>query len=87
MAQTDDLAGQTFGRLTILQRAPNDKRGHAAWLCKCECGNTKVVLARFLTRGDTKSCGCLRRQRLMRNRRMLWPSSATDYEFDQWGEH
>ena len=31
------------------------------WRCKCQCGNEVVVRAKSLTRGVTKSCGCLQR--------------------------
>lgn len=55
-----DLTGMKFGRLTVIERAPeNTKDGHPRWLCKCECGNTCVVDGKNLRRGDTKSCGCL----------------------------
>lgn len=30
------------------------------WLCKCDCGNTKVVREGNLLYDGTKSCGCLR---------------------------
>lgn len=36
------LNGQRFGALTVLSRAPNDERGAAMWLCKCDCGNEDV---------------------------------------------
>lgn len=32
------------------------------WHCKCVCGNAVDVDAGALKRGDTKSCGCYRRQ-------------------------
>jgi hypothetical protein len=28
--------GETFGHLTIVERAENDKRGQSRWLCKCD---------------------------------------------------
>ena len=42
MAYYNDLTGQSFGRLEIIKRVQNDKLGNAQWLCKCECGNTKI---------------------------------------------
>lgn len=55
-----DLAGQKFGRLTVIQQAENsaNRRG-ARWLCKCDCGNEVIVRAYSLRSGETKSCGCL----------------------------
>lgn len=58
-----DLTGQSFGRLTVVCRAEN-KGGKTNWHCKCDCGNEKDVLAINLTRGLTKSCGCLHNEEL-----------------------
>lgn len=54
-----DLTGQTFGRLTVIERAENTKDGRARWLCRCECGNFCTVTAKLLLNGSVKSCGCL----------------------------
>lgn len=56
-----NLIGQTFGKLTVIQRDGSDNRGEAKWLCKCECGNTVSVLGSNLRTGHTQSCGCDRR--------------------------
>lgn len=60
-----DLTGQKFGKLTVIKRAetPDGKNKNTYWLCKCECGNEKVLQAGNLTspRG-TKSCGCAPRK-------------------------
>lgn len=58
-----DLTGLKFGRLTVIERAENDKRGGARWRCKCDCGNETVVAGGKLKRGLTKSCGCLNREK------------------------
>lgn len=58
MPKVNDLTGKRFGKLTVIQRAENDKYSHARWLCKCDCGNTKVVNGFNLCKGYTKSCGC-----------------------------
>lgn len=63
-----DLTGKTIGRLTILSRAPNIAIGNSrpigrvAWLCRCECGNEKVIQAASLLQGVSQSCGCIRRE-------------------------
>lgn len=55
-----DLSGQTFGRLTVMERYENDKNGFGRFSCKCICGKTTVVYMQSLKSGQTKSCGCLR---------------------------
>lgn len=56
-----DLTGQKYGRLTILNRAPNSRQG-VMWNCLCDCGNQTQVSTRALRSGNTKSCGCLHRE-------------------------
>lgn len=63
MKYPKDLEGIKFGRLTAIRKAGVKnvgKRGSKAlWLCRCDCGNEKVVLRNSLVSGITKSCGCL----------------------------
>lgn len=63
--RANDLAGQTFGRLTVIRHSGKfSPRGHIIWLCQCECresGDLHEVSSQGLRRG-TKSCGCLRRE-------------------------
>lgn len=54
-----DLTGKKFGKLTVLFRSENNIGGHTAWVCKCECGNVKSIVANSLTKGVSKSCGCV----------------------------
>lgn len=58
-----NLKGQTFGKLIVIERIKNDKRGETRWLCKCKCGNTTKVLGSHLRKGETKSCGCFKLDR------------------------
>ncbi len=58
-----DLAGQVFGRLTVIERAPNRGR-RTMWSCRCSCGNLHQVNASKLRDGATRSCGCLWRESL-----------------------
>jgi len=61
MGKLINLKGKKFGRLTVIKRAENNKWGYTRWLCKCDCGNEKVVDGNSLRNGHTKSCGCLRK--------------------------
>jgi len=62
MSPIQDITGQTYGRLTVVEFAETDKYHKAHWKCKCICGNEVVVSANLLRRGITQSCGCLRRE-------------------------
>ena len=63
MGTTKDLTGQKFGKLTVLRRVEDRKRGRPMWLCQCECGNQTVVSSTMLLLPNgTRSCGCLRHQ-------------------------
>lgn len=63
-----NLIGQKFHRLLVIAEAPSkiqgkENRKRTAWLCQCDCGNTKIVGSDHLQRKDArsaiKSCGCL----------------------------
>jgi hypothetical protein len=61
---TPDLTGRRFTRLTVLRREPN-RSGHAYWLCACDCGNEAHADSAMLLDGRHRSCGCLKRERLI----------------------
>lgn len=57
--QAEDLTGQRFGMLTVLSRATNSSSGVSRWLCKCDCGNEKIVNIHILKhKTRVPSCGC-----------------------------
>lgn len=61
-----DLTGRVFGRLTAIKRSettPTSNDGRCMWDCICECSNRVCVSSHKLLNGDTKSCGCLKRDR------------------------
>lgn len=62
-----DLTGKKFGRLLVIKEIGRNKRRQKMWLCKCICGNEKEVPTTYLTSGDTKSCGCYRRECEIKN--------------------
>lgn len=56
------LIGKQFGRLTVVERDLTKPIGHGCvpyWVCQCECGKIKSILASSLKSGRTRSCGCL----------------------------
>ena len=57
-----NIVGQTFGRWVVVRRE-NDYVSPSGyhrtqWLCKCSCGNERVVDASTLMGGHSLSCGC-----------------------------
>lgn len=53
------LVGQRFGKLLVVSETDErTKKGRKKYICKCDCGNTKIVGGDSLNAG-TKSCGCL----------------------------
>lgn len=63
---TNDLTNKVFNSLTVLYSVDkpdtvNTKSRGVWWLCKCICNNIKIVRSAELIRGDTKSCGCMKK--------------------------
>lgn len=54
-----DLTGQRFGKLTVIERAEN-KGKQTMWLCRCDCGNFCKVSGGNLKSRDRRGCGCIR---------------------------
>lgn len=57
------MNGKCFGHWTILSYAFTSKSGHRHMNCICDCGVTKVVRLSKLVSGESKSCGCKRREK------------------------
>ena len=62
MSKINDLTGKRFGRLTVIKYYGSNKNGKSLWLCKCKCGNNKIVLGNSLVTSLTKSCGCYNKE-------------------------
>jgi hypothetical protein len=58
-----DITGHRYERLTVL-RMTGRKNGRPLWRCRCDCGNEITIGANDLRRGNTKSCGCLKLERV-----------------------
>lgn len=62
-----DLTGKTFGRLTVLEDTEKrTKSGLVIWKCQCSCPEHNIVEvpSSNLIGGKTKSCGCLRKEKV-----------------------
>jgi hypothetical protein len=65
MGKIIDLTNQTFGKLIVIERAENAACNQPRWLCQCKCGNKIIVQGSSLRSGNTKSCGCLNKEKLL----------------------
>lgn len=54
----NNLLGQKFGLLTVINDAGNDDYGNSLWKCQCDCGNIKIIRGGNLISGGTITCGC-----------------------------
>lgn len=64
MSHFKDETGNKFGRLTAIshysKRSPSGKM-RTYWVCSCDCGNEKHILADSLRKKDrVPSCGCFK---------------------------
>ncbi len=57
-----NLQGMQFGRWTVLDTRIKTEKGEIKWLCRCECGTERFVLARSLVNNGSLSCGCVRKE-------------------------
>lgn len=65
-----DLVRKKIGKLTVVEYAGKRNRGkikYDYYLCKCECGNEKLVVRSSLLKKKVKSCGCLRTSKNIKN--------------------
>lgn len=53
-----DITGKIYGDLTVIKFSHYDKKRNSYWLCKCSCGNDKIVRRNHLISGGVSSCGC-----------------------------
>lgn len=62
MAKKIPMAGERFGRLTVVAEGERHISGDRLWICECDCG--RQVSVRNCNLPRTKSCGCWRKERL-----------------------
>lgn len=72
------LDGKTFGRLLVISRTENMGRA-TAYLCRCVCGAEKVVRYQSLAKGQTRSCGCLRKEMMADKQRTHGRYNSPEY--------
>jgi len=59
------MTGRRFGRLVCIAFAEKDDNGLARWLVRCDCGTTFTAYRNNLVSGATRSCGCIKREKMI----------------------
>jgi hypothetical protein len=59
---TSSVIGQRFGRLVVVSVEPQPWPEKPIAVCKCDCGGTSWPRLNNLRQGNSRSCGCLRRE-------------------------
>ena len=62
MGKLIDLTSKKFGRLQVVARSSNNKHNAVVWKCVCDCGNEVFVTGGNLKSGNSRSCGCEKRE-------------------------
>ena len=60
------LTGKKFGKLLVIKML-GYKNNRSLWECKCDCGKKIITQGTSLTTGNTKSCGCVRKEKIAKS--------------------
>lgn len=63
-----NLIGKKFGMLSVIELAYAKNR-KSYWVCRCDCGNQKVIRQDSLTSHRTTSCGCYQKMKAKNNKK------------------
>jgi len=74
-----------IGRWTVIAQAKS-KGVYKHWLCQCQCGTKKIVSQSDLRRGNSRSCGCLRKELLIKRSSIHGHAARTYHspEYKSW---
>lgn len=75
----NNLEGKIFGRLKVEKLSAKSKPKKIYWECVCECGNIVTIISSSLISGNTKSCGCLRKELTSSRRSTHKKSFSSEY--------
>ena len=62
----NELVGKVYGLFTILDVIIDDNK--AKCICRCQCGNIRLIMPCIITKGRISSCGCIRQSKEYRNK-------------------
>lgn len=62
ISRVKDLTGKRYGRLQVIGVDDTRNTRKTFWYCQCDCGNIKSIRSDILQSGNTRSCGCLKKE-------------------------
>lgn len=75
-----DITGMRFGRLVAVRETGQRKPGAGTiWRCLCDCGSLACIGVHPLRSGNTRSCGCLKRDATSARARVHGMSSSAEH--------
>lgn len=86
MGKRIDISGYKFGRLVAIKFSHADKSGNAYWLCRCDCGQSKIVRYFHLYSKNTQSCGCFKGEKMSERTIILFTTHGMSHskEYSRW---
>jgi hypothetical protein len=82
-------SGNRFHRLLVIElsKQVHSKTSRAAfYLCKCDCGNEKIISINSLRSGKTKSCGCLHIEAIKNAKHSITHGKSYVSEYSIWSD-
>ena len=61
-----ELVGKVYGLFTILDVVTDDNKTKC--VCRCQCGNIRLIMPCIITKCRISSCGCIRQSKEYRNK-------------------
>lgn len=61
-----ELVGKVYGLFTILDVVTDDNK--VKCVCRCQCGNIRLIMPCIITKGRISSCGCVRQSKEYRDK-------------------
>lgn len=78
---TKNLLGKTFNRLLVLEKTSDRaNNGEIFWVCLCKCGNIRHIQTSSLLNGNTQSCGCYNKDRVVETNTIHGLSKTKEYK-------
>lgn len=71
--------GDVVGRWTVVAEAER-RNSQRCWACRCSCGKESVIRENAIQRGESQSCGCLRREKHIERIRDHGLSETAEYK-------